>query len=207
MDEIAAMAGRVQRLERADRRLVALAGALGVGAVALCCLGARRDAAGSIDAEQLTLRDRCGRIRGVLSATPDGARLTFHDSQGRERLRVDCPDGGDSVVELASGDAGTSRRTISLRAGRNGWSTLSFRDGTRERLALGLAYDGEPRLRMYAPEGRSRVSLGSDMSGRAELIIHDGRGDERAVMRVAPGGSPTLTLYDGSGKPAFDAHD
>ncbi len=206
MDQVEVMTGRIERLERSLRRLAALTAVLGVGAVLLCCLGVRRDAARSIDAEQITVRDRCGRIRGVLNAGADGPRLTFYGRGGAERLRIECPDGGDGLLRLAGGEDDAPRRRIHLRAGRDGWSTLSFSDARQERLTLGLAYDGEPRLRMYTAGGRSRVGVGSDMSGRAELVIHDGRGDERAVMRVAPGGSPSLTLYDDSGKPIFDSH-
>ncbi len=201
-------AERIVRLERANRRLGAAVLALSVCAAGVCMSGAGRDPVGCLDARRITLRDEAGRVRARFSADGDGARLTFYDRQGAERLGIRCPDDGESVLKLATGaEDRLARRGIELRAAPDGWSSLTFCDEERERLTLGLAYDGEPRLRMFTREGKSRLGLGADMSGRADLVIHDTNGDERAVMRVAPGGSPNLILYDGRGDRIFTAHE
>lgn len=205
MDKIDAMAERIGRLERANRRMAAaLAASLLVG-FAVVALGAGGHGAKDIEAQRITLRDSSGEARAELGITPVGPRLIFFDAGGMERFCVEPAVDGCTVMRIATGEGG-SRRSITLRAAPDGWSTLSFSDDERrERLALGLAYDGEPRLRMYTPEGRSRVSLGSDMSGRAELVIHDTDGSERAVLKSGPGGPPSLDLYGGNGEPVFAA--
>ena len=97
-------------------------------------------------------------------------------------------------------------RAITLRSAADGWSTVSFADGTKQvRLVLGLGYDGEPRLRMSTKDGKARVTLGSDMSGRVDCILHDASGSERVVIRSAPDGSPSIKLYDREEKRVFHA--
>lgn len=208
MNTSVSTAERIVRLERANRRLGAAVLALSVCAAGVCMIGAGRDSVGCLDARRITLRDEAGRVRARFSADGDGARLTFYDRQGTERLGIRCPDEGESVLKLATGaEDRLARRGIVLRAAPDGWSSLTFCDEERERITLGLAYDGEPRLRMFTREGKSRLGLGADMSGRADLVIHDTNGDERAVMRVAPGGVPNLILYDGLGERIFSAHE
>lgn len=200
-------AERLNRLERANRRLTRAVAALTVLILAGLVIGAAREHPRTLDAERITLRDKAGKVRAEFIADRDGPRLTLFDGEGIERLACHAADDGTTTLNLVtlSRDRGPSR-SIKLRTATDGWSTLSFTDAAKqERLAVGLGYDGEPRLRMYTKDGNARVTLGSDMSGRVDCILHDAGGSERAVIRSGPGGTATFTLYDGEGKPIFQA--
>jgi hypothetical protein len=196
---------RIRRLERSNRRLVATAALFAIGTFALVGTGAGRNGARTIDVERIFLRDPGGKLQAELRACKGESGIALFDPDEHERLRLRCSEDGSTNLSLTTGGSLGVERKIELRAGSDGWSSLSFTDAEGERLTLGLAYDGEPRLRMYTPDQRARVSLGSDLSGRAEFVIHDAGGAERGVMRAAPDGSTTLKLYDGEGRPIFCA--
>jgi hypothetical protein len=206
MPDNEALMRRVERLERANTRYASMLAMVVIGAAALSLVVANaRDR--TSEAERFILRDAAGKLRAELRSTPTGPALSFFDPVGAERARLQANDDGNTVLSLKTGtDDERFQRAIELRTGNDGWSSLVFSDaGARERLSVGLAYDGEPRLRMYGRQGRTRVGLGSDMCGRADLVIHDAGGQERAVLRTAPGGTPTLTLYDDEGRESFAA--
>lgn len=197
-----ALLEHLRRIERTNRRLSAAVVLLLLGGIVAVGIGAAGSRPRTLDAERITLRDKAGKVRAELIADREGPGLTLFDADGTERIRFHAADDGTTTLNLAtpSRDRGPSR-SIAVRSAVDGWSTLSFTDATKqERLAVGLGYDGEPRLRMYTKDGKARVSLGSDMSGRVDCILHDAGGGERAVIRSGPGGAATFTLYDGEGK-------
>lgn len=200
-------AERLDRLERSNRRLTRAVAALTVLILAGLVISATREHPRTLDAERITLRDKAGKVRAEFIADRNGPRLTLFDAEGTERLGCHAADDGTTTLNFATSiQEGAPSRTIKFRTALDGWSLLSFTDSAQqERLAVGLGYDGEPRLRMYTKDGRARVTLGSDMSGRVDCILHDASGSERAVIRSAPGGSATFTLYDGEGKALFQA--
>lgn len=177
---------------------------LAMSALALFCWAARKVSPATIDAQRFILRDGRGRIQADLRATADKPGFVLLDAQGTERLRLCSSDDGSTVFSIVTSEGQGTKRRIELRAAADGWSALSLLDEKDvERLTVGLAYDGEPRLRMNTPGGKSRISIGSDMSGRAEVIVHDGSGTERGVLRSSPGGSTSFSLYDAEGNSIF----
>jgi hypothetical protein len=200
------MGERIERLERGNRHLAGAACLLALGALAAVGWARGATSPGTVDARRIILRDGRGRIQGDLRASVGRPGLTLVDSEGVERLRLCCSDDGSTALSITTGRDSGTRRSIDLRAASDGWSALSLLDEKDvERLAIGLAYDGEPRLRMFTPGGKPRISIGSDTSGRAEVVIHDGGGTERGVLRAAPGGSTSLSLYDAEGTAVFTA--
>jgi hypothetical protein len=207
MDTNGELARRISSLERANHRLAALLAALAVGVCLAFALGAGTARTETLEARRLVLRDREGRIRVELGTEPTGSCLSLLDDRGRRRIRLRAMNDGTAVLRIEAGTlAEDTRRVVDLKVPPDGWSSLTFADarGT-ERLALGLGYDGEPRLRMYTENGGSRVVLGSDRSGRADLVIHDEAGAQRAVVRSAPGGAASLELLGGDGITTFIA--
>ncbi len=200
-----ALAQRIGRIEGSNRRFLATAGLLAIGFLALICSGAGREKSRTIDVERILLRDRSGELQAELRACTGESGFALFDAKGNERLRLGCSGDGSTTLSIAASADRISNRRNCLRAGSDGWSTLSFSDAEGERLTLGLAYDGEPRLTMFTRDHKPRVSLGSDTSGGAELVIHDVSGDARGVLRAAPDGSPTLKLYGGEGHAVFSA--
>ena len=202
-----ATAERLNRLERANRRLAAALGLLGLVAIITVAVGATREEARSLDAERITLRDKAGKVRAEFIADGSGPALTLFDTESRERLRLHAADDGTTTLSLTTPARGQAlSRSIKFRTALDGWSTVLFTDSAKqERLAIGLGYDGEPRLRMYTSDGKACMSLGSDRSGRVDCILHDAGGSERAVIRSGPGGATTFAIYDDEGKPIFQA--
>lgn len=200
-------AERLDRLERANRRLTQAVAVLSLLILAGLFIGAARERPRTLNAERITLRDKAGKVRAEFLADRDGPGLTLFDAEGTERLRFHAADDGTTTLNLATPtEEGAPSRSIKFRSAVDGWSLLSFTDSTKqERLAVGLGYDGEPRLRMYTKDGKARMTLGSDMSGRVDCILHDASGGERAVIRSAPGGAAAFTLYDDEGKVIFRA--
>ncbi len=158
-------AEHLDRLERSNRRLTRAVVALTLLILAGLFIGAAREHPRTLDAERITLRDKAGRVRTELIADRDGPGLTLFDAEGTERARVHAADDGTTTLNLATPTKeGAPSRSIKFRSAVDGWSLLSFTDSTKqERLAVGLGYDGEPRLRMYTKDGKARVTLGSDM--------------------------------------------
>ncbi len=200
-----ALTERVARLEQLNRRLLGGLALATLGAAVLLSLGFMPGKEKLIEAERLILRDANGHRRVECHAGPKGPALTFFDADGTQRLRLQTEDDGASTLSLHQ-PSEQARRDVTLKVAPDGWSLLSFADAKQqERLAVGLGYDGEPRLRMYTRDGKARASLGSDMSGRVDCVLHDANGTERAVIRSAPGGTPSITLYDSQGKAVYAA--
>ena len=196
---------RLERLERTNRRLVAALGVLALLALVALGIGATKDAR-SLDAGRILLRDPSGTVRAKLGADESGASLIFLDKDGAERLRIQTPDDGPSLMTLTTSDETRPGRAVGLRMTKDGWATLSFLDAAKqERLTFGLGYDGEPRLRMYSKDGKARASLGPDTSGRVDFVLYDEGGNGRALMRLAADGTPQLTLFDAEEKTLFHA--
>ncbi len=201
-----ATAERLDRLERTNRRLVAAVSVFASFALVAIGIGATRKDARSLDAERIILRDPSGTIRARLSADESGPSLIFLDNDGAERLRIQTPDDGPSLMTLTTSQEARPKRAVGFRMTKDGWATLSFLDGgEQERLAFGLGYDGEPRLRMYSKDGKARASLGPDASGRVDFVLYDEGGNGRALMRLAADGTPELTLFDAEEKSLFHA--
>lgn len=196
---------RISRLERSNARLTTVAVLFAIGLFALVSTGAGQDRAKTIDVERILLRDPSGKLQAELRACTGESGFVICDPEENDRLRLRCSGDGSTTLSLTPRAGRGTQRRIDLHAGSNGWSWLSFSDANDQRLTLGLAYDGEPQLRMYNRDREPRVGLGSDMSGRAELVVHDASGNERLVLRASPDGSPTLKLYDGEGHAVFSA--
>jgi hypothetical protein len=197
---------RVEHIERGNRRLKEVACLLALGVLAALVSGRRGVCPGTVDARGIIVRDGRGGIQCDIRASLDRPGLVLLDSGGVERLRLCLSDDGSTVLSVTTGKDKGTRRRIDLRATSDGWSAVSLLDEKDvERLSIGLAYDGEPRLKMSTPDQRPRISIGSDTSGRAEVVVHDGGGSERGVLRSAPGGSTSFSLYDAGGASIFSA--
>jgi len=195
--------------------------------------------AGSITTEQITLVDRTGRIRGVLSAEDERGMtsLALFDGTGQRRavlatgadgaptlelydqaqvLRIHAAIQGDAPIVVVNG-ANDRRAMLSTLTGG---PALSFAEGERNLVQLGLGTSGTPGLEMVGPMGQQQLSLIVDGEGQPVVTLRDPNGRSRAtvgvvqdatvinladrtaarvVLGVAPDGSGSLTFLDENG--------
>jgi hypothetical protein len=191
-----ALAARVGRLERENRRLrrggaaalLGLAGALVMGQ------GPRGDSPKTVEAERFLLRDAGGKARAELALRADGSpHLEFRDGAGNPRAGLGLQ--GEAAF-LSLTDAKGRGGTI-LRVQPNGRPNITLTDanGTR-RAVLFLSDDGTPTLAFSDGQRRSRVVLNVLGNGFTSLSLSDAFGRLRAALDLEPDGSPSLILYD-----------
>jgi hypothetical protein len=162
---------RLQRMERAYRRLQYFGLAVFLGTVAAVVVTFTRPAphtAEAVEARSFTLRDAQGHVRGVFGTNQDGVtQLVLQDAGGRPRLRL---------TVLADGSSG-----------------LAVVDSQgRSRAALGLLQEETITLAFADRDGRSRAVLGLTEVQAASLVLADGKGTTGASMSVGADGSTTL---------------
>jgi hypothetical protein len=195
--------------------------------------------AASITAEQVTLVDGNGRIRGVLSAEDERGMtsLALFDGAGQRRavlatgadgaptlelydraqaLRVHAAIQGDAPIVVVNGADGRRAMLSTLTGG----PALSFAEGERNLVQIGLGTSGTPGLEMVGPMGQQQLSLIVDGEGQPIVTFRDSNGRSRAtvgvvqdatvinladqtaariVLGVAPDGSGSLTFLDENG--------
>src|SRR5262245_59902063 len=92
MTELESLTSRLQKVERDNRRMK-LAGCLtGLIAAALLLMGQARPGHKQLEAQELVLRDSSGRIRALLTASPE-PHLTLFDA--KEEMRADMSAGAE----------------------------------------------------------------------------------------------------------------
>ena len=195
-ESMAALAARVECLERENRRLkrAGMAVLVGLSAVMLMGQAVPNTVTKTVEAERFLLRDANGRTRAVLHTQADGSpHLEFHDAAGNTRATLGLA--GDAA-HLSLTDAKGKGGTI-LRTQPNGRPnvTLTDENGTR-RAVLFLADDGAPSLAFSDKQRRSRVVLNLLGNGFASLSLSDGAGRLHAALDLERDGSPSLALYD-----------
>jgi hypothetical protein len=145
---IAALARRVERLERDNRRWQRGAG---LGFLLLVSAGLLGQAPGvpgaakALEAERFNLRDGIGNLRGSLGVTTDGsASLLLYSTAGVRQAGLGVLPDGTASIFLGS-PAG--RTVTELTLYRDGTPSLVVRDRAgKTRVLLGAATDGQPFL-------------------------------------------------------------
>lgn len=182
---LAAVLGRLEEIERENRRLrrygtamlIALAVLVGLGVASIWYYGGpgQIGSAQIVTARQFVLRDARGAVRGAWGTTEDGSvRLALNDVRGQQRIRLSL---------LSDGSAG-----------------LSFADTADRKLAvLGLLADHTTTLALTDPGGVPRAVLGVNPNGTSNIVFADQTGATRAGLGVDTRGLGTFTLAERSG--------
>ncbi len=190
--ELDAQADRIERLERAVRRLwLALAAAaLAGGALAVSAGMGRPDLA----VQKLAIEDAEGRLRIALSAAEGGASIEHYDADGRLRISqgIDAhgkaglalldPEGARRIgaAAFADGDAGIA---ILDRAGKVRIQLLSESDGVSGTLHLDA-------------QGHKRIETLASADGTAVHSFMDPTGVVRLQLGTRPDGVPVFSQPD-----------
>jgi hypothetical protein len=141
------LAGRVERLEQAQRRWRRLAAGAVMGLAAVALMG-QKPAPRIVEAERFILRDAAGRVRAELAVdTEQSVALRFRDVDNLPRLSI-----------------GTE----------NGASVLVLNEqGGKVRAGLVTLPHGAPALTLYDTNGKNRAELALTREGAPALTILD----------------------------------
>jgi hypothetical protein len=179
--QVEAIAGRLMRLERSNRRwklvaTMALA-VLGVGMLVGAKRTTRPPVADELRAKAFLLVDDQGTPLARLGRLPHGVLgLGFYDDGRRSRILLSVDDNGSSSLNLFS-KAGRSGALLS--ASGTGGASLRLLDANwKNRAVLATWPNGAPFLRFADPNGKDRILMGS-----TELKVKPGG---ELVERSAP---------------------
>ena len=159
-----ALAARLERLERAHRRLRRFVVALLVALSSVVLVAAADD--GVLRGRTLQLTDDQGRVR--ILATVNGG-LSFLDAAGRPRAVLGNDAQGDPGLVL-NGDA--SRAAFGVNRDGPALTLMAERGSLRAVLAL---LHGQPGLVFYDAAERERLSLGV-LAGAGRGVLRDAEG-------------------------------
>jgi hypothetical protein len=171
---VEAVAERIDGLVRQNHRLQWIVAALFLASVAVAAEMRRvmSPRAGVIEAKQLVIRDKEGRLRGVfgLDATEQPG-LKMYDGRGLEQVALGIP--------------------------YNDTSNLTFFDKGQTRLILDSSADGGSAFRLYDKEQQSTSTLFMWPDGRTGMSFK--RSQDGLVMGIQPDGQSALFVTDGAG--------
>jgi hypothetical protein len=189
---------RLDRLERANRRLTRALVTVLVGVAALTLMGqAQRSGSKVVEAEQFAILDAGGKVRAALGVAPDGApNLTFFDDAGWPRVRLGLTRSGSGPRLALLDTNGANRVEIALSAddGPEGAGlTVRDRKGTRRADVIVWA-DGQAGFSVTDAGGKVRALLVVGTDGSPELTLADRHENIRTQVSATPAG-PAVRLY------------
>jgi hypothetical protein len=144
--------GRLERLERHNRRLRLGGALLLLGIVAGATMGQGRGPSHAVEAQRFVVKDARGKSRAVLGMSAEGPGLSLYDPDGNARAALALA--GDNTSRLGFYDRqGKSRVVVDVQ--EDGTSTVGFYDKTGKAHAhLRVAPDGSPVLGFFDKDGR-----------------------------------------------------
>lgn len=145
-----ALARRVERLERAQRRWRRLATGMALSLAAVALMG-QKPAPRVVEAERFILRDAAGRARAELVVDGEqSVALRFKDADSMPRLSLGTENGAALLVLNEQG----GRVRAGLVTLSHGAPALTFYDGNgKNRAELALTREGTPALTITDRDG------------------------------------------------------
>ncbi|OFV94413.1 MAG: hypothetical protein A3H28_09725 [Acidobacteria bacterium RIFCSPLOWO2_02_FULL_61_28] len=178
---------RLEKLEKQNRRFKQ------IGAVALIIVGSvvlmgQAPPPRTVEANEFTLRDGSGRVRGQLSMTNSGPALSLYDQNGHVRTMLDVLASGPGLSLLDAN--GKIRAALVVEANGPG---LALVDGNgKKRAMVNLVAEG-PGIYLFDDAEKGRVALYL-LAGEPKLSLRDR--NERVRTSLA---GATLGLEDEEG--------
>jgi len=153
MDRLSCLERRQARLQRSNRRLGSVTGAMLLLTGAAILMGLTGKQPQTIEAEQFVLRDTEGTVRGALGITPDGAvGLNLADTTGHTRITLDLAANGSPGLDFYD-PQGKPRATFAL--GPTGTPGLGLYDASDKlRTSLDVPAPNTPGLAFYHEDGK-----------------------------------------------------
>jgi len=143
---------RQAELQRTNRRLGSVTGAIVVIAGALILMGQTRQPR-SLEATEFVLRGSDGKVRGAMGMLPDGAvGMNLTDIKGQTRITLDIAADGSPGLDFYD-PQGKLRATIALSA--SGTPGLGLYDETGKlRTSIDVPAANTPGLAFYKQDGK-----------------------------------------------------
>jgi hypothetical protein len=171
-----AFLGRLEKVERENRRLkllgLAVLALAGVAFLTAETLPAKR----TLETEELVIRGGDGAIRARLGFTPQEAG----------------PVGGSLALRLFDGEGKIRAGLAVLKDG----SVSLFLNGKLGSVSGRVEADGSPSLALIDKNSVDRAKLGLDKDGSTSLSFTDAERSPRAVLELDASGSPRLSFND-----------
>jgi hypothetical protein len=159
------LAARMERLERANRRLVGGVVVLALGSACIVAIGAAAPAPKSIEVESVTFRDGEGHHRGMIGVDTDGTfGLGFNDANGRRRISLGVISGKDASLQILDLDG---RPGVLLGVKPKDSASLRL-DGGRGQVAIGSPVDGGGAMIITAKNEKILAGIVADEDGKAK---------------------------------------
>jgi hypothetical protein len=176
--EIDQLMHRLEQVEKQNRRMKGLTGALATVVLAFVFLGAQsvmqEGQFRKITAQEITIVDSTGKTRLEMGSTNEGTGIRILSEQGKRIVGLGiAADGGGSGM---------------LVADRNGVP----------RLGLGMD-EGIPSLAITNKDGRKIIGLGGDDKGYG-FVVMDADEVERGGFGIDGKGNTGFVLYDSQGQ-------
>jgi len=167
------LSARMEKVERANRRMKAA----GIAALVLVAAGVAMGQAATppkvIQAERFEAVDMNGNARGVLESGPGGnAHLALCDGLGKVRFEVSRIADDAPTLVLRDRDE-NSRAILTLTQPDGDPAMWVYGRGKKLRVGLGAGPRGAYGLTVTDQEGKAGVSLGVDMEGAAQINLSD----------------------------------
>ena len=216
-EALACLAERLDRLERAHRRLklassatvLLLLSAIGLGVAAprspqpipeASPIGSVVD---EVRAKRFVLVEDTGKVRAVLGAATRGAvSLELLDNDGKVRSVLIVDSNGTPRLELFGADE-ARRIVLSVFPNRSGLGI--FGEAGRGGAILDVVTDGTASLGLTDNKERSRAGLQLSSDGTTLLNFNDTNDKIRAALGVGADGSPGFGMWNRDGKRIWQA--
>lgn len=201
MDEITI---RLDRLERANKRLRVVVGIFAMTVAAVMLMGqiGTKNGPTKLEAEQLVLKDANGRIRGALLTTKGGAvRFGIFSKDGYTKNPtplIDLGVGSDNLPYLFFfGNDGHKRFSVVVD---DIGGALGIIDRNKKiRAILKTKRDFSPSLTLSDKDGKDRAIFELDANGDPRIQLFDRYGQARGLLGLAKD-IPGIFLNDEQGK-------
>jgi hypothetical protein len=165
--------GRLEKLERDNRRLKGSALAALVLATALATIYAAQPVPQTITAHEFNVVDSSGGVRVIVGTFSGKPGIAVFDPQHKPHaIMVVEPSGKPEII-------------------------LGDLQGPRVGMMVDLS--DRPNIALEDAQGRPRAVMALDSSGGPNISLFDPQGELRAGMVVSPGG-PNIALWDAQGR-------
>ena len=185
------LVGRIDRLERQNRRFRRAATAIALGVAAVFLMGQTVPKSPAVETQKLVLKDKRGKIRAVLGAFSEDEPfgLLVFDANQRIRAKLGLEEDGSPILALTD-DGGVDRVTLHPAVGLR-----ILGDGPS--VTLGVTHGNEPTLHLNDKDGWTRAALVLTNTNTAPILkFLDPRGNARAWIGAMSDGKAQLLLMN-----------